>query len=125
METVIDEDLQNFLQVELDVDPTADEIQNLQDLIDKRDMDFHIELDGNEYRVIEEDFIDDIAQEEIQDIVQDCYLGGMNRDEYWWIEIDWKKTAQNCIDADGYGHHFASYDGDEFYHEGWYFFRTN
>ena len=125
METVIDEDLQNFLQVELDVDPTADEIQNLQDLIDKRDMDFHIELDGNEYRVIEEDFIDDIAQEEIQDIVQDCYLGGTDLNKYWWIEIDWKKTAQNCINADGYGHHFASYDGDEFYHEGWYFFRTN
>ena len=125
METVIDEDLQNFLQVELDVDPTADEIQNLQDLIDKRDMDFHIELDGNEYRVIEEDFIDDIAQDEIQDIVQDCYLGGTDLNKYWWIEIDWKKTAQNCINADGYGHHFASYDGDEFYHEGWYFFRTN
>ena len=47
----------------------------------------------------------------------------------WWVAIDWEKTAQNCLDADGYGHHFASYDGDELEimlnGDLYYFFRTN
>ena len=41
-------------------------------------------------------------------------MGGIDLDKHWWIELDWEKTAQNCLDADGYGHHFSGYDGSEF-----------
>ena len=66
-----------------------------------------------------------VARDEIQELVQDCYLNGTDLDKYWWIEVDWDKTAKNVIDADGYGHHFATYDHEEYYYEGCYFFRTN
>jgi hypothetical protein len=91
--------------------------------------DFTVEIDGGEYRFISEDVIRDIAQEEISDLVQECYLGGQ-KELPWWIEIDWNKTVQNCIDADGYGHHFSGYDGNEYEVAvdsiiEWYVFRTN
>lgn len=91
--------------------------------------DFHINIDGNEYRFIDEDDIDDIAVEEIKEVVKDCYLNGTDLDKLWWIEIDWEKTADNCIRADGYGHHFSHYDGSEeeatLFGSDWYIFRTN
>ena len=114
----------NFIEDILLSTADPDEVESLIDLIDT-EKDFYIEIDGIEYRVIREDVIDDIATYEIKDIVQDCYLNGTDLDKYWWIEIDWEKTAQNCIEADGYGHHFNSYDGSEEYEDGWYFFRTN
>ncbi len=40
------------------------------------------------------------------------------------IEIDWEATARNTL-ADGYGHTFAGYDGEEHSAAGYYIFRTN
>ena len=114
----------SFIKEELDLEPTKAEMHDLLYEMDIEN-DVTAELDGTEWRIIHEDDIDDIATEEIQEIVQDCYLNGTDLDKHWWIAIDWEKTAKNCIDADGYGHHFSSYDGSEYYHEGWYFFRTN
>lgn len=125
METISEvKSLWSFIKDELDLNPDKSEIHDLLYEMSISD-DVHQELDGEEYRIIHEDEIDDIATLEIKEIVQDCYLGGTDLDKYWWIEIDWEKTANNCITADGYGHHFSSYDGSEYYHEGWYFFRTN
>ena len=85
--------------------------------------DFTIELDGCEYRFIDEDSIDSIYEDAIKELVEDCYLGGV-KEIPWWIEIDWAKTAQNCL-SDGYAHTFAHYDGMEHTVEGYYIFRTN
>ena len=91
--------------------------------------DFVCILDGSEFRFINEKAIWDIYVEEIQQVTEECYLGGMDTDKLWWIAIDWKKTAENCLDADGYGHHFATYDGEEMElmigKNLYYFFRTN
>lgn len=109
------------------ISATDDEIDDLVNSSDEQD--FCIVLDGNEYRFIDDKFIWDIYVEEIQQVTEECYLSGMDTDKLWWIEIDWEKTAQNCLDADGYGHHFASYDGEELEimlnGDLYYFFRVN
>lgn len=109
------------------IDVTDDELDDLVNSSDEQD--FCIVLDGNEYRFIDDKYIWDIYVEEIQQVTEECYLGGMDTDKLWWIAIDWEKTAQNCLDADGYGHHFASYDGEELEimlnGDLYYFFRTN
>ena len=88
--------------------------------------DFTLGIDGQEFRLIDEEYIRDIAQEEISETIKECYLQTFDgKDLPWWIEIDWDKTVQNCIDADGYGHHFSHYDGSEYEAGGWYIFRTN
>ena len=117
-------DLWEFVGGNLSLNPEKGDIR---DLIDEMNCenDFSWECDGEEYRVIHTNVIDDIAEEEIKEIVQDCYLNGTDLDKYWWIAIDWQQTADNCISADGYGHHFSSYDGSEEEWEDWYFFRVN
>ncbi len=112
-----------FLTDELGLEPKKHEVSDLIGYAIAND--FHVELDGQEWRIIDDAWIDEIATDEIKEIVTDCYLNGTDLDKYWWIEVDWKQTAKNCTDSDGYGNHFSLYDGSEFYHEGWYFFRTN
>ena len=85
--------------------------------------DFSIEFDGEEYRVIAGDAIEDIHTEEVKELTGDCFLDG--RDFPWWVAIDWEETAKNVREADGYGHHFSSYDGSEYETESFYFFRTS
>ena len=117
-------DWSEFVKDELDLECTSECIAELIDEMET-EVDFSWECDGTEWRVIDQDSIDFIAALEIKEIVQDCYLNGTDLEKHWWIAIDWKKTAQNCIDADGYGHHFATYDGNEYEYNNWYFFRTN
>jgi hypothetical protein len=121
-------EIYEFIQDDLDITAHKGEVGLLIDELET-EIDFHIELDGNEYRFIDASEIDDIAVEEIKDVVKDCYLNGTDLDKLWWIEIDWEKTADNCISADGYGHHFSSYDGSEeqerLLDTDWYIFRTN
>ena len=125
METISEvKSLWSFIKDELDLNPDKSDMHDLLYEMSVNN-DIHQELSGEEYRIIHEDEIDDIATDEIKEIVQDCYLNGTDLNKLWWIEINWEKTAKNCIDADGYGHHFSTYDGCEYYHEGWYFFRTN
>jgi len=83
-----------------------------------------IELDGMEFRLINEDAIREIYQDEQEELIKDCYLSNL-KEIPWWLEIDWEKTVENVLDSDGYGHHFASYDGGELYTDGYYIFRTN
>lgn len=89
--------------------------------------DFTIELDNKEFRFISENTIEATYHDEQKDLIEDCFLGG--KELPWWIEIDWEQTIENVFNADGYGHHFSSYDGSEesFAHDGelWYIFRTN
>jgi RNAse (barnase) inhibitor barstar len=117
-----------FINEELELDINREEVIEFEDQLNSEN-DFYIEIDGNEYRVINADAIWDIFVDEIQQTVEECYLNGADLDKFWWIELDWEKTAKNCLDADGYGHHFSSYDGSEleytFGEEDYYIFRTN
>lgn len=110
-----------------DIYPTKDEMR---DLLECGLDDFHIVLDGSEFRFIHTDAIWDIYVNGIKEVTEECYFNGTITDQMWWLEIDWEKTAKNCLDADGYGHHFASYDGDEMELDvdkdnAYYFFRVN
>jgi hypothetical protein len=119
-------ELRNEL-IDWNIDVADDELDDLVGSSDEQD--FCIVLDGKEYRFIDDKFIWDIYVDEIQQVTEECYLSGINTDNLWWIAIDWEKTAQNCFNADGYGHHFAGYDGDELEirlnGDLYYFFRTN
>jgi hypothetical protein len=117
-------DLWEFVKDDLSLKADKGDIRDLIDQMNE-DNDVYWECDSEEYRIIHTDVIDDIAEDEIKEIVQDCYLNGLDMDKLWWIEIDWEQTADNCISADGYGHHFSSYDGSEQEWEDWYFFRVN
>lgn len=113
------------LIADLDLQVNRDDVRMLEKYIES-EYDFYIEIDGSEYRFIAESHIWDIYVDSIEELSRDCFLGS---DIPWWIAIDWEETAENCLQADGYGHHFASYDGDE--HEckigveNYYYFRTN
>ena len=114
----------------LDLQVDRSEVREIERQIQGGDYnDFYAEIDGGEYRFIHEDFIWKIYVEGIKELTQDGYLGGTDLDKHWWIAIDWEKTAENCYDADGYGHHFAGYDGYEYEADIddtlYYIFRTN
>ena len=95
----------------------------LAELVDDCSIDQVIEWDGAEYRVIDEVAIWGIYVESITELVKECYLdGGTGIPD--WLAIDWERTAENTL-ADGYGHHFSSYDGSESELNGFYVFRTN
>lgn len=87
--------------------------------------DFAIDFDGNEYRIISENSIWEIYVEEIKTIVEDCYDLNLDKvPDFIALSIDWEQTAQNAY-ADGYGHTFAGYDGEESEAAGFYIFRIN
>ena len=114
--------VQNELSIELD----TDDAENLIDEMYCKN-DFTIELDGGEYRFINDSEIWDIYFDEQKDLIEELYLPNLNRE--WWIAIDWDTTITNVFEADGYANHFASYDDHEnsiiWKTERWYIFRTN
>ena len=115
--------------MEFVIDCISDEFtkSEISDLVNQMEVenDIQWEIQGMEYRVIHEDIIKTIHKEEVQDLVQECYLGELDLDKYWWIAIDWDETAENVRMTDGYGNHFSAYDHSEEFFDGWYFFRTN
>lgn len=110
--------------LDLDIEATKEERKELLELLENEN-DFHWEADGSEYRIISEEAIEEIHQDEIREFVEENYVDS----NLWWIEIDWEQTAENVRSSDGYGNHFATYDGDEqefrLDREWFYVFRTN
>lgn len=92
--------------------------------------DFYFELDGNEYRLIHEDDIEEIFADEVRQTIEDCYdmENLTDRDKIGFladhIEVDWEGVVSACL-HDGYGHQFSSYDGSEYEAGGYYIFRNN
>ena len=118
------EDIDSIL-LELNKEIEESEVNELFTQLDDEEEDFTIELEGEEYRFIHKDSIDEIYKETIKDIVTDCY--DLNLDEipsFISFNIDWDKTAENCM-VDGYGHTFSSYDSSEVEVGNYYIFRTN
>ena len=99
----------------------------LNDISDNFSADFTIDFDGNKYRIIHSEAIWDIYVEEIKQIVNDCYELKLDKvPAFIAVSIDWEATAHNAY-SDGYGHTFASYDGEETKSDNgkYWIFRTN
>ena len=94
------------------------------ELVENRSDDTSIEHCNlcREFRLIDDDDIDQIYQDYIEEMVKDCYLGGVELPSF--LAIDWKQTASNCKD-DGYGNSFSGYDGSEDQIGDLYIFCTN
>ncbi|MEJ6791995.1 MAG: hypothetical protein QNK89_04480 [Lacinutrix sp.] len=119
----INREVLEFIHIELELNVDREEAKELADQLET-DCDFYQEIDGTEYRFIQDSEIWRIYVEEIQEVTEDCY----NIETPSWLAIDWEKTAENCY-VDGYGHHFSGYNGEEmeynFGDKGWWYFRTN
>jgi hypothetical protein len=112
-----------FISYELELDIDKDEVREFERSLNS-DNDFWIEIDGQEFRVINDQVIWDIYVDEIKNITEECY----DVKAPSWLAIDWETTAENCF-VDGYGHTFSYYDGSElecqFDEENYFIFRTN
>lgn len=87
--------------------------------------DFYIEFDGNEYRIITNHAIWGIYVKSIKETVPECYELNLDKiPTFAAVSIDWEQTAENAF-ADGYGHTFAVYDGEDSEAGGCWIFRTN
>ena len=120
-------DVLNCIKYELDLAINRDEVRDILEKIDTDYDDFEVEIDGQWFRFIHSNYIWDIYVDSIQELVMDCYIGRGELPNF--LAVDWEETAKNVYDADGYGHHFASYDGNEYEYnidtESYYIFRTN
>ena len=121
----IQREVLEFIHDGLDLAINRDEVRKLTKYITDIEPEFFIEIDGEEYRFIHEDDIWDIYVQEIRDITEDCY--DIKAPD--WLAIDWEETAENCFQWDGYGHTFATYDGEEYEYdfdgENYYIFRIH
>jgi hypothetical protein len=88
----------------------------------RNDNDFTVETEEGEYRFIEEDAIERIHREEIEELVDDCYLSEAS--DICKRYFDYDSFVRDCRLSDGYGHHFSSYDGSEENEGTYYMFRV-
>lgn len=124
---------------ELGLKIVADNVLPLLDIYQDGGIDEYVTLDEGEYRVISEDIIDDVLINELKN--DPCVLGAFadwvladtlgvplyvvqalqEHGEYetlghWVIDADKIiDLARICVQNDGYGNHFAHYDGYEHY----------
>ena len=91
--------------------------------------DFTVDFGRIEYRIISDDEIESIHRREIEDLVDDCYglekvrkdMGNVGR----YLTFDYDALARDARTSDGYGHHFAAYDGEEIEVGNYHIFRVN
>ena len=111
---------------DLQLDINRDEVREIERYVNSEN-DFYVEIDGCVFRFIAEQEVFGIYVDSVEQMVQQCYLTVPELP--YWVEIDWKKTAENLYASDGYGHHFSTYDGNEYEfklgEENYYLFRTN
>ena len=82
--------------------------------------DFYVECNGVEIRVILSDSIESIWEEELENLLIECYEIPQHLENY----IDYDAWVRDCK-FDGMGHHFSHYDGSEYESENYYYFRVN
>lgn len=88
----------------------------------RNDCDFTVDTSEGEFRFIEEDSIERIHREEIEELVDDCYLSEASDIIKQYFDYD--SFARDCRISDGYGPHFSSYDGSEEQEDNYYMFRV-
>ena len=105
---------------------TASELEPLVDFLNDSKKEIWLEIDGMEFHIISESAIDEIYQESFKEMVEDCYdIKPDNFPGFLIVNIDWEASADYVQQCDGYGNHFASYDGEELESSGYYIFRTS
>lgn len=121
----------DFVDDECEPDESGYYEDNRQDIFDALesldcgDDDFTLDFDGNEYRIIKDSAIWEIYRDEIEQLVNDCYDLKLDKlPPFIAVSIDWEETAKNAY-ADGYGHTFSWYDGQEYEAADHWIFRTN
>jgi hypothetical protein len=93
----------------------------LNDDLEGSELDICLDLPAGEVRIISDDHIDELWTESLIEQIKECY----ELDEVpSFVAIDWEQTAENCK-VDGKGHHFSSYDGNEYATANFNIFRTN
>ena len=80
----------------------------------------YIEVEGMEIRIIHNFAIDSIWEEELEEMLKDCYDIPDFLDGY----VNYDRWVQDCK-YDGLGYHFSHYDGSEYDTTNFYFFRTS
>ncbi len=108
-----------------DYDDNRQELFDALESLDCGDDDFTFDFDGNEYRIIKDSAIWEIYRDEIENLVNECYDLKLDKlPPFIAVSIDWEQTAKNAY-ADGYGHTFSGYDGQEYEAADHWIFRTN
>lgn len=101
---------------------SQEQINQLRENLDN-EKDFYLELEtGEEFRLIDEKFIDDIFEDSVIQLVEDCYFTKDN--EFLQRYFDYDKFVQDCK-MDGFWTHFNSYDWSEEFFDWYYIFRIN
>ena len=106
---------------EIDVSTLREDARAILDAEDGND--FIVDFGRIEYRIIHDNSIERIHREEIEELVDDCYLSEAS--DFCKRYFDYDSFARDCRINDGYGHHFASYDGEEIEVGDWHVFRIN
>lgn len=91
--------------------------------------DFTVDFGRIEYRILSDDEIEAIHRREIEELVDDCYdldkcrtaMGSVGH----YLTFDYDALARDARISDGYGQHFASYDGKEIEVGDYHIFRVN
>jgi len=103
------------------VDYTGTDLETLFDLLnDCPTDDMTVELGAGEYRLISCDEVDDIWKTSLIEQLKDTTEVPSHLENY----IDWDGYAEDC-QVDGMGHHFGTYDGNEYESLNYHIFRTN
>lgn len=104
----------------------ADDIRaKAREIMELADDDFRVEGGRAAYRIIEEDAIERIHDDEMRELVDACYLADRHIPDMLRSYFDYERFARDCRMSDGYGHLFSSYDGSEETFGSYYVFRTN
>ena len=104
---------------EIGISFDADTAEELCEKLDTN-TDFTMDIDGGEYRFIETGDIEGIWTDSLIELLEECYTVP----DYVKPYVDYDAWAEDCK-MDGMGHHFGSYDGNEYETNHWHVFRTN
>lgn len=104
----------------LDLDVSEENIEILEDVACD---DFIFMIDGKEFRAISEDSIERIHRDEIEELVNECYLSSKDIPDTLRRYFDYDAFARDCRIYNNYGYHFSGYDGSEENESGFYLFR--
>jgi len=117
-----DEEYKGMEKEDIVKDHFFDAITLLEEIETVLSDDFTIEIEGAEFRVINESEIEDAWTNSLIDMLEDCH--GHEIPDHLKPYIDYDKWAQDAK-IDGMGHHFSSYDGNEVSTQNFYIFRVN
>ena len=97
-----------------------EEVRECIELSDWDNLDFMLECNGVEIRVISDEIIESTWEDELENLLRECHEIPPYLENY----IDYNAWVRDCK-FDGMGHHFSSYDGSEYESENYYYFRVN